>query len=142
MQVQVGLGPLFEKRCPRGWKGREAGLGQEACHVPMGKPAGLECLCCSRWLCSFLGLRDYNLTTQFVQWDTLPRVLGGAQTQRWVAFEVTLSVLAPGASHPGTVKTGGFVVCLFLQLLIPEIKMGFQNQPTSQSTLLKLAHLV
>lgn len=51
-------------------------------------------------------------------------------------------MLAPGTSHPWTVTTGVFVVCcLFLQLLIPEIKMGFQNQPTDQSTLLKLAHL-
>ena len=40
MQLQLVLKALFEKHCPRGWKGSEAGLGQEDCHIPVGKPAG------------------------------------------------------------------------------------------------------
>ena len=40
IQLQVVPETLFEKHCPRGWKGSEAGLGQEGCHVPVGKPAG------------------------------------------------------------------------------------------------------
>lgn len=40
MQLQLVLKAQFEKHCPRGWKGSEAGLGQEDCHIPVGKSAG------------------------------------------------------------------------------------------------------
>lgn len=71
MQVQAILGLWLEKRCPRGWKGREASSGQEAV-TSRGKPGGQTAergsVGCSR---SFLGLRDCDWRAWF------PRLLGG-----------------------------------------------------------------
>lgn len=68
----------------------------------------------------------------------------GSNTEMGTVQSYPACVCPRGFSSVDHTATGGlvcFFVFFFLQLLILEIKMGFQNQPTSQPTLSKLAHL-
>ena len=64
-------------------------MGQEVGHVVMGKPGGQNL-----GLLVVLGSSVAFLAQRIA---VCPRVLGRAQTQRWVAFKVTLSAFAPWA---------------------------------------------